>query len=180
METSDYGVEKKSRSYNQARRHWGGDFGWLIPSNWNMKHYKSVEFFSKLNVKPHCTNVKPPRTNVKPPYWRLSGNGSGYDAAWCPFFYNVKTIRLSMDETHAWLVQSIDFLCLLTRWNDHIFSIFKPETTWVNVNQTGCETEKQNYIGLHNKNKLICQGRPYSMTSTTTKIPVLMRTFGHN
>jgi len=24
--------------------------------NWNMKHYKSVEFLSNLNVKPSCTN----------------------------------------------------------------------------------------------------------------------------
>jgi len=49
-------------------------FGGLIPPNkapsplnWNMKHYKLVEFLSNLNVKPPGTNVKPPRTNVKPP-----------------------------------------------------------------------------------------------------------------
>ena len=31
------------------------------PPNWNIKHYKLVEFLSNLNVKP------PPRTNLKPP-----------------------------------------------------------------------------------------------------------------
>jgi len=31
--------------------------------NWNMKHYKLVEFLSNLNVKHPCTNVKPP-------FWR--------------------------------------------------------------------------------------------------------------
>jgi len=38
-----------------------------------MKHYKSVEFLSNLNVKPHLHKHKPPRTNVKPvltTYWR--------------------------------------------------------------------------------------------------------------
>jgi len=45
------------------------------PPNWNRKH-KSVEFFSKLNVKSPWINVKLPGTNVKPPYWRLSGDGS--------------------------------------------------------------------------------------------------------
>jgi len=30
------------------------------PPNWNIKHYKLVEYFSSLNVKPHYTNVKPP------------------------------------------------------------------------------------------------------------------------
>ena len=51
-----------------------GGFGGLRPPNkgpsplnWNMKHYKLVEFLSHLNVKLPCTNVKPLRTN----YWRL-------------------------------------------------------------------------------------------------------------
>ena len=43
-----------------------------------MKHYKLVEFFSKLNVKPPCTNIKPSHTNVKPPYCRHSNDGSGW------------------------------------------------------------------------------------------------------
>ena len=41
--------------------------------NWNMKHYKSVEFFSIFrlssplqNCKAPCRNAKPPRRNVKP------------------------------------------------------------------------------------------------------------------
>jgi len=42
-----------------------------------MKHYKSVEFLSNLNVKPLLRKCKAPRTNVKPPYCRLSGDGSG-------------------------------------------------------------------------------------------------------
>jgi len=47
------------------------------PSNWNMKHYKLVEFLSNLNVKPPLHECKAlPRTNVKSPYWRLSGDGS--------------------------------------------------------------------------------------------------------
>jgi len=61
-----------------------GGFGGLIlqtklqvPQNWNLKHYKLVEFLSNLNVKTRCKNAKPPLTNVKPPYWRLSGDGSG-------------------------------------------------------------------------------------------------------
>ena len=48
------------------------------PLNWNLKHYKSVEFLSIFNVKPPCTNVKPPRTSAKSPCWRLSGDGSGW------------------------------------------------------------------------------------------------------
>jgi len=41
-----------------------------VPPNWNMKHYKVVQFLSNLNV-------KPPVHEQKAPYWRLSGNGSG-------------------------------------------------------------------------------------------------------
>jgi len=41
-----------------------------------MKHYKSVEYLSNLNVKPPLHKYKAPRTNGKP-YWRLSGDGSG-------------------------------------------------------------------------------------------------------
>jgi len=44
-----------------------GRFGGLIPPNtapsppnWNIKHYKIVEFLINLNVKPPCTNAKPP------------------------------------------------------------------------------------------------------------------------
>ena len=45
------------------------------PSNWNMKHYKLVEFLSNLNVKPPLHECKAlPRTNVKSPllttFWR--------------------------------------------------------------------------------------------------------------
>ena len=29
------------------------------PPNWNMKHYKAVEFYHFQNVKTHCTNVRP-------------------------------------------------------------------------------------------------------------------------
>jgi len=36
-----------------------------------MKHYRSVELLSKLNVKPPYTNANPARINVKSPYWRL-------------------------------------------------------------------------------------------------------------
>ena len=43
------------------------------PPNWNIKHYKSVEFLSNLNVKPHLHKRKTP-------YWRLSGDGSWYKA----------------------------------------------------------------------------------------------------
>jgi len=46
---------------------------WAKPPNWNMKHYKSVEFCRFLHVKPRCTNVKSP-------CWRLSGDGSGQNA----------------------------------------------------------------------------------------------------
>jgi len=42
----------------------------LRPANWNMKHYKLVEFLSNSNAQ------LPSGTNVKPPYWRLSGDGS--------------------------------------------------------------------------------------------------------
>jgi len=37
------------------------------PPNLNMKHYKSVDFLSNLNVKPPWRNVKPPRTKLKQP-----------------------------------------------------------------------------------------------------------------
>jgi len=47
--------------------------GRLSPPNWNLKHFKSVEFLLSLNVKPPCTNVKHP-------YWRLSGDGFGKNA----------------------------------------------------------------------------------------------------
>ena len=40
--------------------------------NWNMKHYKLVEFWSLLNVKPPLHERKAPLH----PYWRLSGDGS--------------------------------------------------------------------------------------------------------
>jgi len=47
------------------------------PPNWNMKHYKLVEYLSNLNVKPPRTNVKSsPHKRKAPPYWRLSGDGS--------------------------------------------------------------------------------------------------------
>ena len=57
-------------SINAIQSHRHGGFGGLSLPNWNMKHYKLVEFLSKLNVKP------PPCTNVKPPHWRHSGDGS--------------------------------------------------------------------------------------------------------
>jgi len=44
-----------------------------------MKHYKSVEFLSNVNVKAPLHKCKAPRTNGKP-YWRLSGDGSGLTA----------------------------------------------------------------------------------------------------
>jgi len=61
-----------------------------------MKHYKSVEFLSNLNVKPLLRKCKAPRTIVKPPYWRLSGDGSGttnwptwnHAARWSKTFHN--------------------------------------------------------------------------------------------
>ena len=63
----------QKNGYNtQSRR--AGSFGGLSsskqsskPPNWNMKHYKLVEFLSDSNVNPPCTIVKPPRANVKPP-----------------------------------------------------------------------------------------------------------------
>jgi len=67
----------------QSRRH-GGDLVGLAPQtnleappNWNMKHYKSVEFLLDLNVKPPLQKCQAPRTNLKPPYWRLYGDGFG-------------------------------------------------------------------------------------------------------
>ena len=35
------------------------------PPNSNMKHYKFVDFFANLNVKPPCTNVKPSQCRIK-------------------------------------------------------------------------------------------------------------------
>ena len=38
------------------------------PPNWNMKHYKSVEFCQFLERQAPHTNANPPRKNTKPPY----------------------------------------------------------------------------------------------------------------
>jgi len=40
-----------------------------------MKYYKSVEILSNLNV-------KLPMHKRKVPYWRLSGDGSGWNIKW--------------------------------------------------------------------------------------------------
>ena len=56
-------------SYEQSCRH-GGAFGGLAPQtklqappNWNIKHYKSVEFLSIFSVKPPRRKAKPPIEN---------------------------------------------------------------------------------------------------------------------
>ena len=47
------------------------------PPNWNVKHYKQVEFLLFFfNVKPPRTNAKPTGRTSKLPYWKLSGDGS--------------------------------------------------------------------------------------------------------
>jgi len=65
----------------QSRRY--GGFGGLSPTtkapsppNWNMKHYKSVEFLLSLNVKPPVHKRQALPLKPKARYWRLSGDGS--------------------------------------------------------------------------------------------------------
>ena len=47
----------------------------LWPPNWNLKHYKLVDFCQIWMSNPPCKKVNPPHTNVKSPYWRLFGDG---------------------------------------------------------------------------------------------------------
>jgi len=64
----------------QSRRHGGAlvvlapQKKFQAPPNWNVKHYKLVEFWLILCQAPH-TNAKPPAEH-KAPYWKLSGDGS--------------------------------------------------------------------------------------------------------
>jgi len=50
------------------------------PQNWNMKHYKLVEFFVKLNVKPPLHERKALPHKCKAPYWPIFGEGSVWSA----------------------------------------------------------------------------------------------------
>ena len=61
----------------------GGRFGVLAhqknskpPPNWNMKHYKAVEFLSIFGVSSPPEQTQSPTAETQTPYWKLSGNGS--------------------------------------------------------------------------------------------------------
>jgi len=88
-----------------------GGFGGLsppktapIPHNWNMKHYKLVEFLLNLNVKPPLHERKAPPHKCNDPQWWLSGDGSdlrfGKNAVTMPYRftahwkYNIQYNRL--------------------------------------------------------------------------------------
>jgi len=71
---------KLVRLCQQSRRHGGAFVGLASPNktprppNWNLEHYKSVEFLSILNIKPPSINAKPPPHKRKAPllttFWR--------------------------------------------------------------------------------------------------------------
>ena len=50
------------------------------PPNWNVKHYKSVEFLSILQFLESRTNAKPHHRTAELPCWKLSGDGSVSDS----------------------------------------------------------------------------------------------------